>query len=373
MSQINYDELAVPGVRALQPYQPGKPIEELQREYGIKDVIKLASNENPLGPGPAALQAVKNALNELARYPDGNGFNLKQALAGQYGLASEQITLGNGSNDLLDVIARTFAMAGDEIVFSRHAFAVYPLVTQAIGAKAVVTPARDWGHDLPAMAAAVTDKTKIIFLANPNNPTGTWLDGPQLDAFLEQVPRRVIVVLDEAYFEYARRFEADAYPDGLRLLPRYPNLIVTRTFSKAYGLAGLRVGYSLSHPHITNLLNRVRQPFNVNSLALCAAAAALLDQAHLDASVELNLQGMQQYQQAFAQMGLAYIPSLGNFVSVKVGGNAMDVYDALLRAGVIVRPVENYAMSGFLRFSIGTEAENARALLALQQIMKAIR
>ena len=370
MNQHNYDELAVPGVRALTPYQPGKPIEELQRELGIKDVIKLASNENPLGPSTKALQAIREALDELARYPDGNGFVLKQALANRYQLQSDQFTLGNGSNDLLDVIARTFAMPGDEVLFSQHAFAVYPLVTQAIGAKAVVTPALNWGHDLEAMAKAVSDKTRLIFLANPNNPTGTWFNKAALDTFLQQVPARVMVVLDEAYFEYACELEKGAYPDGLQLLSKHNNLIVTRTFSKAYGLAGLRVGYAVSHSGIANLLNRVRQPFNVNSLALCAAPAALADQAHLTATLELNCLGMQLYQQQFGQMGLEYIPSLGNFISVNVGENAMGVYAALLRAGVIVRPIENYAMPGFLRFSIGSEVENTRALAALKEIIQ---
>ena len=368
MNQLNYDELAVPGVRALTPYQPGKPIEELQREYGIKDVIKLASNENPLGPSPKALQAIQNELHELARYPDGNGFKLKQALADQYSLEMEQFTLGNGSNDLLDVIARTFVLPGDEILFSQHAFAVYPLVTQAIGATAVVTPANNWGHDLCAMAEAITAKTRLIFLANPNNPTGTWFGQQALESFLQTVPQRVMVVLDEAYFEYASQ-HASIYANGLGLLDSYPNLIVTRTFSKAYGLAGLRVGYAISQPQIANLLNRVRQPFNVNSLALCAATAALSDQVHLTASIELNNNGMQYYQEAFAQLGLNYIPSLGNFISVDVGDNVADVYDALLRAGIIVRPIENYAMPGFLRFSIGTETENTRAIAALQQIL----
>lgn len=373
MSLHEYEELAVPGVRVLQPYQPGKPIEELQREYGISDIIKLASNENPLGPSPAALQAIQQELHELARYPDGNGFELKQALAARYQLDNDYFTLGNGSNDLLDVIARTFATVGDEIIFSRHAFAVYPLVTQAIGAKAVMTPARDWGHDLGAMATAITARTRLIFLANPNNPTGTWFGRQALEAFMQQVPQRVIVVLDEAYYEYASRMAGADYADGLDILAQYPNLIVTRTFSKAYGLAGLRVGYAVAHPAIANLLNRVRQPFNVNSLALCAATAALSDQAHLEASIELNQQGMRQYQDGFSELGLGFIPSLGNFVSVNVGADAMAVYDALLRSGVIVRPVENYAMPGYLRFSIGTQAENARAIGTLQQIIQSER
>ena len=370
MNQSNYDELAVPGVRALRPYQPGKPIEELQREYGIKDVIKLASNENPLGPSPDALQAIRDQLHELARYPDGNGFNLKQALAHRYACATNQFTLGNGSNDLLDVIARTFASVADEVIFSQHAFAVYPLLAQAIGATAIATPARDWGHDLPAMADAISARTRLVFLANPNNPTGTWFDRVALEAFMQRVPQRVMVVLDEAYYEYASRMAGADYPDGMSLLAQYPNLIITRTFSKAYGLAGLRVGYAVSHPDIANLLNRVRQPFNVNSLALCAATAALSDRNHLEKSVELNKQGMHFYREHFQRLGLDAIPSLGNFISVNVGDNAMGVYDALLRAGVIVRPVENYAMPGFLRFSIGSEAENQRAIAALQDIIK---
>jgi len=371
MNATSYEQLARPGVRKLQAYQPGKPIDELQREYGITDVVKLASNENPLGPGPKALAAMREGLHELARYPDGNGFHLKLALIDKHPFDIEQITLGNGSNDVLELIARAFAGPGDEIIFSQHAFAIYPIVTQVVGARAVVSAASDWGHDLEVMAKAVSHKTKLVFLANPNNPTGTYFSKQSLETFLSSIPANVIVVLDEAYFEYASHpaMQAADYPDGLTLLSEYDNLVVTRTFSKAYGLAGLRVGYAVSNPQIADILNRVRQPFNVNGMALCAATAALDDRAHLEKSVKLNAKGMEQYQAAFGQMGLVFIPSRGNFVSVNVGDDAPAVYDALLREGVIVRPVENYAMPGFLRVSVGLPEENQRAIDALQHII----
>ncbi|MDX1824171.1 MAG: histidinol-phosphate transaminase, partial [Thiohalomonadales bacterium] len=276
--------LATPGVQALQPYQPGKPLTELEREYGIREAVKLASNENPLGPSPAALAAIREQLADLARYPDGNGFALKAALAQKHNIDAAQITLGNGSNDILELLARAFVTTEHEVIFSQHAFAVYPIVTQAVGAKAVVTAARQWGHDLDAMLAAINEKTRLIFIANPNNPTGTWLTRQQLEAFFSRVPSHVVVVLDEAYFEYASdpAMGASEYPNGIQWLKTCSNLVVTRTFSKAYGLAGLRVGYSISQAPIADLLNRVRQPFNVNSLALAAAEAALQDKGHLE-------------------------------------------------------------------------------------------
>lgn len=371
MNTCDYVELAVTGVRQLNPYQPGKPISELQREYGVEHVTKLASNENPLGPSPHALAAICQELDDLARYPDGNGFALKQALANKYSCSPEQITLGNGSNDILELLARAYAGVGDEIIFSQHAFAIYPIVTQVIGASAVVTPASNWGHDLSAMAAAVTDKTRLIFLANPNNPTGTSFSKQQLIGFLQHVPQHVLVVLDEAYFEYASHpaMGIDDYPDGLTLIAEHPNLIVTRTFSKAYGLAGLRVGYAISHPQIANILNRVRQPFNVNSMALKAAEVALSDLEHLRQSIELNTAGMAQYQAAFEKMRLGWISSAGNFICVAVGADAGAVYDALLHEGVIVRPVANYAMPDYLRFSIGLAEENELAIDALHKVL----
>jgi histidinol-phosphate aminotransferase len=370
MSGMNLFSLATPGVQLLKPYQPGKPLAELEREYGIRDAVKLASNENPLGPSPVALKVIREQLHDLARYPDGNGFALKAALASKHAVDVAQITLGNGSNDILELLARAFVTPEHEIIFSQHAFAVYPIVTQAVGARAVVTAAREWGNDLDAMLAAINDRTRLIFIANPNNPTGTWLTQQQLEQFLSRLPSHVVVVLDEAYYEYASdsAMSADDYPNGMQWLREYSNLVVTRTFSKAYGLAGLRVGYSVSHPEIADLLNRVRQPFNVNSLALVAAEAALQDQAHLQKGLTCNVTGMQQYVRAFRELGLEYIPSIANFISVKVGEGA-SIYEQLLRQGVIVRPVANYGMPEYLRITIGTAEENQRCINALQQVM----
>jgi histidinol-phosphate aminotransferase len=355
-------KLAVPGVRALQPYIPGKPIEELEREYGVKNVIKLASNENPLGPSPKALIAAQAALVEAARYPDGGGFALKRALARTLGVVPEQITLGNGSSDILEFAVRVFVPAQDEVIFSQHAFALYPIITQAVGARAVEVPARDWAHDLDAMRAAITPRTRLIFITNPNNPTGTWLSSVALAGFLDEVPTSVIVVIDEAYYEYV---EASDYPNTVAWLTRYPNLICARTFSKIYGLAGLRVGYGVSGVAIADILNRVRQPFNVNSIAQAAAVAALDDGAHLDKAKRVNAGGMQQLVKGFEQLGLDYIPSAGNFVCVEVV-EAGRVYEQLLRAGVIVRPVANYGMPRHLRVTVGLVNENQRFLDALK-------
>ena len=354
-------------IRAISPYQPGKPISELAREMGLVEasIVKLASNENPLGIGPRAKEALARAVQELARYPDGNGFALKAALSERTGVPMGGIVLGNGSNDVLELVARTFLRPGAEAVFSQHAFAVYPLATMAVGARPVVVPARDFGHDLDAMATAVTDKTGVVFIANPNNPTGTFLPGPQIEAFLEKIPERVLVVLDEAYTEYLP--DADRY-DAIGWLARFPNLLVSRTFSKAYGLAGLRVGYGLGHPSVIDLLNRVRQPFNVNSLALAAATAALGDDEFLAKSAELNRRGMRQLTAAFEAMSLAWIPSWGNFVTFKVGdGDA--VHRKLLAQGVIVRPIGGYGMPEWLRVSIGLPEENARFIDALKQAL----
>lgn len=370
---MDYCDLAVPGVQRLQPYQPGKPIEELQRELGIREVIKLASNENPFGPSPKALAAIQTQLTDLARYPDGNGFVLKDALAKKFGVALNQITLGNGSNDILEFVARAFVQPGDEVIFSQHAFAVYPIVTQAVGGKAVVVPAINYAQDLAAIVKAVTSRTRVIFVANPNNPTGTWFNASALEQFLAAIPANVIVVLDEAYFEYAIHpaMQANGYPDGLNYLKRFGNLVVSRTFSKAYGLAGLRVGYAISNDRIADVLNRVRQPFNVNSLALHAAAAALQDQEHIRKGVEHNANAMRFYEQQLTQMGLAYIPSVGNFIAIDMQRPAAGLYDALLRQGVIVRPVANYAMPNHLRVTIGTDAENQRFFTALATVLRA--
>ncbi|EON90931.1 histidinol-phosphate aminotransferase [Marinobacter lipolyticus SM19] len=365
---IDYQSLAVRGVQALSPYQPGKPIDELARELGLDpaDIIKLASNENPLGPSEKALAAAREALSELCLYPDGNGFDLKQALAARFGVDMSQITLGNGSNDVLEVITRCFADVESEVVFSQYAFAVYPLVTQAIGAKGVPVPAKDWGHDLDAMAAAVTDRTKLVFVANPNNPTGTVHNAEAILAFLERIPERVVVVLDEAYCEY---LQGEGYADGVELLSRFPNLIVCRTFSKAWGLAALRVGYSISSPEIADILNRVRQPFNVDTIALAAATAVLEDEAYVQRSRKVNVSGMAQLEAGFGELGLSFIPSAGNFIAVDVGDDAMGVYQSLLEQGVIVRPIAGYGMPRHLRVSIGLERENAKLLKALSNAL----
>jgi len=367
-------QLATPGVQALQPYAPGKPISELEREYGISDAIKLASNENPLGPGTRVLEALSAGFDELARYPDGNGFALKAALAEKHALDPAAITLGNGSNDVLEMVAHAFLSPQTSAVFSAHAFAVYPIVTQAIGARANVAAAHDgsrgprFGHDLAAMRQAIDADTRVVFIANPNNPTGTWLGRDELHAFLEAVPDHVIVVIDEAYFEYVS--EPD-YPDSMAWVPGFPNLLVTRTFSKAYGLASLRIGYGVAQPELADVLNRVRQPFNVNSFALAGAVAALQDSEHLQHSVRVNREGMQQLETGLQALQLAYIPSVGNFISVDVGRDPAAVYEALLREGVIVRPVDNYGMPGHLRISIGLAEENRRCLDALGKVLAA--
>ncbi|MCC7220029.1 MAG: histidinol-phosphate transaminase [Candidatus Contendobacter sp.] len=366
--------LAAPGVRTLHPYQPGKPESELRREYGLNDIVKLASNENPLGPSPKALVAVREALTGVARYPDGNGFELKTALSARLNTPIAALTLGNGSNDVLELAARAFLTPEHEAVFSEHAFAVYPIVTQAIGATARVAQANPpdhpmpYGHDPAALLNLINDRTRIMFIANPNNPTGTWLKTAELQALLEAVPEQVMVVVDEAYGEYVEA-AADC-PNALRWLDRFPNLIITRTFSKAYGLAGLRVGYAVSHPQVADLLNRVRQPFNVNSLALAAATAALDDLEHLERSRTLNRAGMQQLQDSCRQWGLSWLPSVGNFLCVDMGRSGQEVFLELLKRGVIARPVDNYGLPRFLRISIGSQAENARLIEALGAVLK---
>jgi len=364
-SACDYVSLASSGVRGLHPYQPGKPSDELERELGISNIVKLASNENPLGPSVKALEAIRGQLDELTRYPDGNGFVLKRALSERLSVETDQLTLGNGSNDIFDLIARAYAEPGREVIFSQYAFAVYPIATQAVNATAVVTPAKDWGHDLDAMLSAITDATSLIFIANPNNPTGTALTSEELVAFLDQVPERIVVVLDEAYIEYNAGSD---FPDGVELLERYSNLIVTRTFSKAWGLAGLRVGYSVSSPEIADVLNRVRHPFNVNSLALAAATASLSDDAYLQRSITVNDEGMAQLTSAFERLGYDYIPSCGNFVCFDTKRQGLDVYQEMLQQGVIVRPVSNYGMPNHLRVSVGLAEENARFIEVLESL-----
>jgi histidinol-phosphate aminotransferase len=355
-------DLAPSYIRDIAPYQPGKPISELERELGVSNIIKLASNENPLGMSPRALDAMERAVSDIALYPDGNGYALKTALCRKFALDMDQLVLGNGSNDVLELAARAFLAPGLSGVFSQHAFAVYPLATQAVGGRCIEVPARAYGHDLDAMRAAIDATTRLVFIANPNNPTGTFVDAARLQTFLASIPDEVLVLIDEAYTEYlppARR------PDTFAWLEDFPNLIVTRTFSKAYGLAGLRIGYAVAHPEVADLMNRVRQPFNVNSLAQAAAAAALDDEHFLARSYALNQAGMAQLTQGFARLGLEYIPSFGNFVSVKVGA-AADIYQQLLRAGVIVRPIASYGMPEYLRVTVGLHDQNEKFLGALE-------
>jgi histidinol-phosphate aminotransferase len=356
---------SLPYVRAISPYQPGKPITELAREMGIPvdRIVKLASNENPLGMSPKARKAVEAAIAGSERYPD--QFELISALAARCGVAPGQVVLGNGSNDVLDLIARVFLAPGRSAVFAQHAFAVYPLATLSTGAELIATPAKNYGHHLDAMRAAIRPDTRIVWIANPNNPTGNFLPYPEVRAFLHAVPKDVVVVLDEAYNEYlppAERVDTAAW------IADFPNLVVTRTFSKIFGLAGLRVGYALASAEIADLMNRVRQPFNVNNLAIAGAVAALDDHLFVAESYELNRRGMEQLVAGLKRLGLEHIPSHGNFVTFRAGDGAA-VNQKLLKQGVIVRPIGGYGLPEWLRVTIGTEPENARFLEALEKAL----
>jgi len=363
--------LAAPGVRGLQPYVPGKPMAELEREYGISDVVKLASNENPLGPPEESLAAMRNGLSGVSRYPDGAAFELKRGLAAHLGVAAEQITVGNGSNEILSIIAETFLDPGDEAIYSEFAFVVYSLAVQATGATARIATANSalasqpLGHSLEALSALVNERTRLVFIANPNNPTGTWLAPADLRAFVDALPPHVLVVVDEAYLEY---MPADTGPDTLSWLPDRPNLIVCRTFSKLYGLAGMRVGYAISNPALAELLNRVRQPFNVNALGQLAALAALDADHHIQRSRQTNAEGMAQLSTGLRAFGWTVPPSAGNFVLADTGGPAGPWYEGLLRAGIIVRPVANYGLPRHLRITVGLPEQNSRLLRALHEL-----
>lgn len=367
-----FEILAAPGIRELTPYVPGKPPEELERELGISGSIKLASNENPLGPGPHARAALAAAIAGVGMYPDGSGHRLRSSLARRHGVDIGQVTLGNGSNDVLVLLAETFLTPEHEAVYSQYAFAVYPIAVQATGARACVAPAHPpddpmpLGHDPAAILAAIGPKTRIVFLANPNNPTGTWLTGPEVEALIRAIPPDVIVALDEAYHEYSI---GAGVPDGTAWLASHPNLVVIRTFSKAHGLAGLRVGYALSHPDVAELLNRVRQPFNVSVVGLAAAAAALDDQEHVAATIALNRQGLRRLHVGLGALGLKALPSAANFVLCDLGRPAAAVDEALKRRGVIVRPVANYGLPNHLRISTGTAEQNERMLAAMAAVL----
>ena len=357
-------------VREIAPYVAGKPIDELAREFGLdpKSIVKLASNENPRGMPASAQRAIAEVLADLGRYPDSNGFALKAALSAKFDVPSDWITLGNGSNDILELVAAALLAPGRSCIYAQHAFAVYALATQARGARAIVVPAKDLGHDLEAMASAIAADTALIYIANPNNPTGTHLPAQTVSAFLARVPSNVVVVIDEAYNEYLppeRRF------DSVQWVRTFPNLLISRTFSKAYGLAGLRVGYGIAQPDMTDLLNRVRHPFNVNAAAQTAAVAALGDTQFLEDSYRLNRAGLQELSGAIHALQLECVPSYGNFVLLRVG-DAPHVYLELLKRGVIVRPVGNYGLPEWLRVTVSLPAENVRFLQALTEALAAV-
>lgn len=367
MPNTLFEHSVLPHIHAIQTYQPGKPISECQREYQLTKITKLASNENPLGASKKVLVAIQNALVDIGRYPDGGCFSLKAALANFLQRSPQEIALGNGSNELLELVARVFAGIGDEIIFSEYAFPVYEISAQIVGATPVKVPSKNWGHDLSAMADAVTDKTKIIYLANPNNPTGTLFTKKEWQQFIERVPSDVIVVLDEAYFEYVG--DAD-YANGVDYLNKYPNLLVSRTFSKAYGLASLRIGYLVGSAELIGYINRIRAPFNVNHLAQVAATAALKDRQFVLDTVQLNAEGMQQLIYFFESKGLNYIQSYANFICVHIGSNALQVNQALLERGVIVRPVaQQGTFAEYLRVSIGLKSENDHFIQTLSDIL----
>lgn len=367
--------LATAAVRALAPYVIGKPISELARELGMSEerIVKLASNENPLGPSPLALAAMRDALAQTWLYPDGNGHDLKAALARRHGVAATQVTLGNGSNDLLVLLAESFLTAQSSAVYSQYAFAIYGIAVQATGARANIAPAHHashsmpLGHDLAAMLAAIDADTRLVYIANPNNPTGTWNTPEQVRAFLERAPPSVIVALDEAYFEYSRRVDC---PDGMGLVGEFPNLVVLRTFSKAHALAGVRVGYAISHPEVADMLNRVRQPFNVGIPGLVGAQASLGDALQTRRAVQLVEDGLAQLLAGLPRLGLKVHPTAGNFVLANVGGSGQLVYERLLRQGVIVRPVAGYGLPNALRITIGTAEQNERLIAALAAVMQ---
>ena len=355
-----------PGIETIHPYQGGKPIEEVQREFGIEDIIKLASNENPLGPSPMAQEAIKRAAAQVNLYPDGNAYHLKNALAEHLGISPEYLIFGNGSNDVLQIVGETYISQGDEVIYSESAFMVYMLVSIICGAKSIATPRRGYAHNLDAMGDAVTDATKAIFIANPNNPTGTMLTKEETDRFMARVPEDVLVVFDEAYYEYVERPD---YPQTLPYVEEGRNVIITRTFSKIYGLAGLRMGYGIAKPALIEMMNRVRQPFNCNLIAQAAGRAALNDADHVRRSLESNAAGKIYLYEALTRLGLEYVETEGNFILIQLGRSGQEVADALMRKGVIVRPVAAYGFPNSVRVTIGKPDENERFITALREVL----
>lgn len=363
---MQLNSLVNPTVLTQPVYEPGKPIEDVARELGLDPagIIKLASNENALGPSPRAVEAAQRALLQSELYPDGGCFALRQKLATVHGLAPEQFVVGNGSNEILELLGHVFLRAGDEVVMGAPAFIIYKLVTLLFGAKAVEVPLKDWRHDLPAMAAAVTPRTKLVFVASPNNPTGAANTAEELLAFARALPAHVVLAFDEAYSEYV-----EPAPDLRTLVREGRHVVCLRTFSKIYGLASLRVGYGYATPELAALLNRVRQPFNVNAIAQAAATAALDDREFAARSARENRAGLAQLEGGFRRLGLEFVPSVANFILVRVG-DGMRVFDALQRRGVIVRPVKPYGLPEWVRVTVGTAAQNERLLAELAQILK---
>ncbi len=359
------NKLINPNIEQLKAYAPGKPIKELERELGISDIIKLASNENPLGPSPAAIEAIKESAGQAHLYPDGGGYYLRRELSQHLGINEKQIILGNGSDEILALICHSFLRPEDEVIYAYPAFVEYELISKAFGAKRIQVPLKNFTHDLPAMAEAVTPETKLIFIANPNNPTGTMVNKSGFAGFMKRVPPEVIVVMDEAYYEFIIR---DDYPDCLEYVRQKRNIIVTRTFSKAYALAGLRIGYAVAPLELINYMNRIRHPFNVNSPAQAAAVASLKDKRHLERSRRLVAEGRDYLYQRFEQMGLEYVPSVANFILIKVG-NGKQVFQRLLKKGIIIRAMEVYGLSEYVRVTIGAQHENQRFIESLEHSM----
>lgn len=361
-----WESLANEHILGIAPYEPGKPIEELERELSVHDAIKLASNENPLPPSDRVRDAISNAIVHLNRYPDGSGFYLRQALAKKHGVSQDQVVLGNGSNELIELLVRTFLRPGDEAVVPHPSFVVYPMIVQAAGGIRVMVMLKDYRMDLEAMARAVTPLTKIVFIANPNNPTATMVTADEVETFMGRIPDRTIVVFDEAYMEFA--FGPD-FPDTLNYVKQGRRVVTLRTFSKATSLAGLRVGYGIADADAISLMNRIRQPFNVNSLAQVAALAALEDEAHVLECVRMNEAGRHYLYEEFKTLGIRYVPSRANFILVDVGRSAADIYQKLLQQGVIVRPMTPFGMETALRITVGTPEENRKLVKALKAVL----
>ena len=364
---IDYRSLANNYISSLTPYQPGKPIEEVERELGIHSIIKLASNENSLGASPHAISAAQNALLKSHIYPDGSCYELKKTLANFLHVNTDQLTMGNGSENILEIIINSYLSKDDEAVISQHAFLTIPILIKRHGANIIKVPAINYGHDIKNMIASVTEKTRVIFIVNPNNPTGTYTTKDDLKLLFESVSQKVLIVIDEAYSEYITKAD---YPNTLELLSTYPNLIITRTFSKVYGLAALRLGYAVTSPEITDILNRARLPFNVNSIAASAGIAAILDQDHVTRSTQMNHDGLSQFEEGLRKLNIPFIPSVGNFITIDVQSHALDVYQNLLALGVITRPLMAYEMPNHLRVTVGSTTENERFLEALYQVVR---